>query len=85
MQAWCDCLEGRGKVVHVNIFVGTDNLCIPTLFDQDNAETGSDRETLAMLRMWYCWTQMKRGFSEILLPRKLLRLYKLEVCHGSCR
>lgn len=78
MQAWQDQLERRGQVSHIDIFVGKDSQQVPVLFDEKYG-IGNDRNTFEMLRMWYCWIQVKRGFGEILLPRKLVRIYKARV------
>ncbi|KAK4543992.1 hypothetical protein LTR36_004766 [Oleoguttula mirabilis] len=50
------------------------------LFDGRDEKIGSDRETFEMLRMWYCWMQVKRGFGEIILPRTLIRITQVQLC-----
>jgi len=38
-----------------------------------------------MLRMWYCLMQLRRGFSELILPRRLVRVDQVEVCRPTTR
>ncbi|KAK5121110.1 hypothetical protein LTR85_005594 [Meristemomyces frigidus] len=80
MQAWKDALEQRGSVVHINIFLGDNTLCVPILFDEKNLDVGSDRDTFEALQMWYCCMQVRRGFGEIILPRKLVRISQVQLC-----
>lgn len=85
-QAWQDALEKKGRVQQVKIFVSKDALSVPISFDENDAKTGSDRETFESLRMWYCWMQVRRDFGEVLLSRKLIRIDKVEVrrCLIAC-
>jgi hypothetical protein len=82
-QAWEDTLarekSGSGEVVMVNIFVGKDSMSVPVLFNKSDATENSDAETFKQLLMWYCWMQYKGGFGEVLLPRKLVRVDKVQV------
>ncbi|KAK1031552.1 hypothetical protein LTS16_017970 [Friedmanniomyces endolithicus] len=83
LQAWHDTLEARGKVVMINVLIGRNTLCVPILFDPNNSRIGSDQETFTMLRMWYCLMQLRRGFSELILPRRLVRVDQVEVCRDK--
>ncbi|KAK0250430.1 hypothetical protein LTS09_014434 [Friedmanniomyces endolithicus] len=85
IQAWHDTLETRGKVVMINVLIGRNNLCVPTLYDPSNLSIGSDQETFTMLRMWYCLMQLRRGFSELILPRRLVRIDQVEVFKPTTR
>lgn len=79
IQAWCDKLSRKGPVVWVYIFNNDQSLCVPILFDPKDELTGNDRQTFEHLRMWYCLMRSKRGLSEIILPRRLIRVDKVGV------
>ncbi|KAK1061565.1 hypothetical protein LTR74_010956 [Friedmanniomyces endolithicus] len=79
LKAWHDTLEARGEVVMINVLIGRNTLCVPILFDPNNGGMSSDQETFTMLRMWYCLMQLRRGFSELILPRRLVRIDKVEI------
>jgi hypothetical protein len=82
-QAWKDKLDssrtGAGEVVMLNIFVGSDSMAVPLFFDRSDATKNSDAETFRQLCMWYSWMQYKRGFGEVVLPRRLARVDKVKV------
>jgi hypothetical protein len=86
-QAWEDTLahekNGSGEVVMVNIFVGRDSMSVPVLFNKVDSTKNSDAETFKQLLMWYCWMQYKGGFGEVLLPRRLVRVDKVQVGFAS--
>jgi hypothetical protein len=81
-QAWREHLEAEGGALDLQIFVGKDALPVPILFNignNGNVTTGDDGKTLEQLSMWYNWMQYKRGFGERILPRRLIRINKVEV------
>jgi hypothetical protein len=81
-QAWREHLEAEGGALDLQIFVGKDALPVPILFNIGNngdVTAGDDRKTLEQLSMWYNWMQYKRGFGERILPRRLIRINKVEV------
>jgi hypothetical protein len=82
-QAWKDRLEssktGAGEVVMLNIFVGNDSMAVPLYLDRGDTTKNSDAETFRQLCMWYSWMQYKRGFGEVVLPRRLARVDKVKV------
>ena len=79
LQAWRDKLAREGPVIWVHIFMNRDSLCVPISFDPTSPDIGTDRRTFEALRMWYSFMCVKRGLSEIILPRRLMRIYKVEV------
>ena len=82
-QSWKDTLDaaknGDSEVVMLNIFVGNESMAVPLLFDRSDATMNSDAETFKQLCMWYSWMQYKRGFGELVLPRRLARVDKVKV------
>ena len=81
-QAWRDHLEAKGETLDLQIFVGKDTISAPILCRLDNnnmCTVGSDAETFDLLRMWYAWMRYKRGFGESIIPRRLIRVDKVEV------
>ena len=60
-----------GRMLYV--FVGGVHLKVPLVEEMD------DRETLKLLRMWYRWLLVRRGFVEVILPRKLQRIDVVQV------
>jgi hypothetical protein len=91
-QAWRDHLEAKGGTLDLQIFVGKDTFSAPILCKLDNnnvCTVGSDAETFGQLRLWYDWMQYKRGFGEIVIPRRLIRVDKVKVwlskaCNPRC-
>lgn len=85
LQAWEDTLVLRQdrKVAKVTIFVGGHSLSVPMPFDKDIVENNKDTETLKKLGMWYSWMQFRGGLGEVIIPRRLMRIDKVEVsvCH----
>ena len=79
LRAWYDRLHREGAVVWVNIFLGSDVLCVPLSFDKTDDSIGTDRQTFESLRMWYSWLQVRRGFSEVLIPKRLVRVDRVSV------
>jgi hypothetical protein len=49
------------------------------LFNKNDPTKNSDAETFRQLLMWYCWMQYKGGIGEVILPRKLVRVDKVQV------
>ena len=83
-QAWREKLESRGSgTLDLNIFVGKDAFSVPIRCQigyNGNFVAGGDKETFRHLGMWYGWMQAKRGmFSDNLIPRRLIRVDKVEV------
>ncbi|KAK3055171.1 hypothetical protein LTR09_003724 [Extremus antarcticus] len=79
VDSWHAQLSLQGRVVWVNVFTAGCAARIPLLYDQTNDKIGNDRETFESIRMWYCLMQMRRGLSEIMLPRRLVRIDKVNV------
>jgi len=77
--AWRHKLEQKGPVVEMSVCLGQEMLRVPILFDSGNQNIGSDRETFEMLHMWYSYMQSARGFGELLLPRRLARVFIVSV------
>lgn len=82
-QAWKDNLDsarsGADEVVMVNIFVGNESMAVPLLFNQSDATKNSDVRTFKQLGIWYSWMQYRRGFGEVILPRRLAHIDKVKV------
>jgi hypothetical protein len=79
IQTWHEELSERGTVVWVNIFVSDQHLCVPISFESGKEIVGTDRQTFEALHMWYSLMRVKRGVSEIILPRRLVRVDKVGV------
>ena len=78
-QAWREELEHQGNTLDLKIFVGKDAFSVPIRYN-GNFIAGKDIETFRHLGMWYVWMQAKRGmFSDNLIPRRLIRVDKVEV------
>lgn len=67
------------KVVDLNIFGGGNSMSVPIAFDKEEPENNSDAETFKQLLMWYSWMQFKGGLGEMIIPRRLVRIDKVEV------
>lgn len=82
-QSWKDSLDatkdGDSEVVMVNIFVGNESMAVPLLYNRIDPTMNSDAQTFKLLCMWYSWMQYKRGFGELVLPRRLARVDKVRV------
>jgi hypothetical protein len=82
-QAWQDKLtrdcERDEVVANVIIFVGNESMSVPVLFNSKDTTRNCDAETFRQLLMWYSWMQYKRGFGEVILPRRLVRVDKVKV------
>lgn len=80
-KAWRDefTLSQKRKVTDLVIFVGGNPMLVPIAFDKETPENNSDAETFKHLRMWYSWMQFKRGLGEMIIPRRLVRIDKVEV------
>jgi hypothetical protein len=82
-QSWKDTLdaakEGDSEVLMLNIFVGNESMAVPLLYNRIDPTMNSDAETFKQLCMWYSWMQYKRGFGELVLPRRLARVDKVKV------
>lgn len=79
IQTWHEELCQRGTVISVNIFVSDQHLCVPIAFDSGKETVGTDWQTFEALHMWYSLMRVKRGLSEIILPRRLVRVDKVGV------
>ena len=82
LQAMQNRLSRKGPVHRVSIFMGNEFLSVPILYDKVDTSIGNDRKTFQQLRTWYCWLQLKRGFGEILLAKRLQRIDKVDVRRG---
>lgn len=82
-QAWREELERQGGTIDLKIFMGKDAFSVPIRCQigyNGNFVAGGDKETFRHLGMWYGWMQAKRGmFSDNLIPRRLIRVDKVEV------
>jgi hypothetical protein len=81
-QSWKDTLDatkdGDSEVIMVNIFVGNESMAVPLLYNRVDPTMNTNAETCKQLCMWYSWMQYKRGFGELVLPRRLARVDKVE-------
>jgi hypothetical protein len=88
-QSWKDTLDaakdGDSEVFMLNIFVGNESMAVPLLYNRIDPTMNSDAETFKQLCMWYSWMQYKRGFGELVLPRRLARIDKVKVSLPSSR
>ncbi|KAK3674101.1 hypothetical protein LTR78_005948 [Recurvomyces mirabilis] len=64
-------------------FLGQASLSMPILFDPHDNTIGNDRETLKMLGMCLSLLQVERGFTELLLPRTLTRVDRVQILPGT--
>lgn len=48
-------------------------------FEPTDVTVGTDVDTLTSLLMWYNWMRYRRGFFELTLPRRLVRIDKVHV------
>ncbi|KAK4555744.1 hypothetical protein LTR86_006964 [Recurvomyces mirabilis] len=83
IEAWRVRLASLGDTTAVYGFLGLQSLPMPVLFDPHDNAIGNDRATLEMLRMCFSLLQAERGFTELLLPRNLTRVDRVNILQGT--
>ena len=81
VAAWRHKFEqsnNSGPALHVHLYVENSYLKAPI-------PTGPDDEaTFRALQMWYCLIQFRMGLGEILLPKRLTRIDRVQVGIPDC-
>ncbi|KAH8752362.1 hypothetical protein F5882DRAFT_484903 [Hyaloscypha sp. PMI_1271] len=82
VAAWRHKFEqsnNSGPALHVHLYVENSYLKAPI-------PTGPDDEaTFRALQMWYCLIQFRMGLGEILLPKRLTRIDRVQICKVELR
>jgi hypothetical protein len=81
-QVWREELERQGGTFDLKIFIEKDAFSVPIRCEigiNGNIIAGNDTETLRHLAMWYAWMTAKRGLGDTFIPRRLIRVDKVEV------
>lgn len=75
-NTWSSKLARHCSSIHVFVDGKHFLALIPT--KHDVLAEDDDAQTLELLRMWYCAHRLRRGLGELLLPRKLVRIDKVQ-------